>query len=177
MFSSKSISKKYGIPGRARLFEVVQKVREINSNRKFKVLGHKFGGKSYDSDELETHKNYELDYIVAPPCSVTIDGTMESVKDKSHKSITRHPNSHTNLEIRWIRNYVRRKNPRITLKELWYKLKRDKGYKRTIIALYRVTKRLNIKLNIKGHIEEKNNKKYDIPKEVQTDNGTEFTYN
>ena len=42
---------------------------------------------------------------------------------------TRHPKSHTNQEIRWIRNYVRR-NPRITLCELWTKLKREKGYTR-----------------------------------------------
>lgn len=48
------------------------------------------------------------------------DGTVESLKDKSHKPKSRHPKSHTNQEIRWIRNYVRR-NPRITLNELWYK--------------------------------------------------------
>ena len=97
------------------------------------------------------------------------DGTIESIRDKSHKPITRHPNSHTNQEIRWIRNYVRR-NPRITLNELWYKLKRDKGYKRTIIALYRVMKRLNIKfykgMNIKDTSKKKHNKKYDTPKEI-----------
>ena len=75
------------------------------------------------------------------------DGTKESIQDKSHRPIARHPNSHTNQEIRWIRNYVRR-NPRITFNELWYKLKRDKGYKRTIIILYRVMKRLNIKFYI-----------------------------
>ena len=41
------------------------------------------------------------------------DGRIESLEDKSHKPKTRHPKSHTNQEIRWIRNYVRR-NPRIT---------------------------------------------------------------
>ena len=49
------------------------------------------------------------------------DGTIESITDKSHKPKTRHPNAHTNKEIKWIRNYVRR-NPRITLCELWIKL-------------------------------------------------------
>ena len=48
------------------------------------------------------------------------DGTDESIVDKSHKTKTRHPHAHTNKEIRWIRNYVRR-NPRITLNELCYK--------------------------------------------------------
>ena len=97
------------------------------------------------------------------------DGTPESLIDKSHKSKTRHPNSHTNQEIRWIRNYVRR-NPRITLSELWMKLKHDKGYKRTIIALYRVMKRLNIKfykgMKIKNTSKKKHNKKYETPKNI-----------
>ena len=80
------------------------------------------------------------------------NGTKESLTDKSHRPNSKHPNSHTNQEIRWIRNYVRR-NPRITLCELWAKLKREKGYTRTITALYRVMRRLNIKfytgMNIK----------------------------
>ena len=59
--------KKYGIPGRARLFEVVQKVKEINMQRKYKALGHVLNGKSYDETELKKHPEYELDYIIAPP--------------------------------------------------------------------------------------------------------------
>ena len=93
----------------------------------------------------------------------------ESIADKSHRPKTRHPNAHTNQEIRWIRNYVRR-NPRITLCELWIKLKREKGYTRTIIALYRVMKRLNIKfykgMNIKNTSKKKHNGKYETPEKV-----------
>ena len=89
--------------------------------------------------------------------------------DKSHKPKSKHPNAHTNQEIRWIRNYVRR-NPRITLCELWMKLKREKGYKRTITALYRVMRRLNIKfykgMNIKNTSKKKHNKKYETPKNI-----------
>ena len=59
--------KQYGIPGRARLFEVVQKVKEINMQRKYKALGHVLNGKSYDETELKKHPEYELDYIIAPP--------------------------------------------------------------------------------------------------------------
>lgn len=59
--------KQYGIPGRARLFEVIQKVREINTNRKFNAPGHVLNGKSYEDTELKQHPEYELDYIVAPP--------------------------------------------------------------------------------------------------------------
>ena len=47
--------KKYGIPGRARLFEVVQKVKEINADRKRRAPGHIFTGKSIN--ELELNKN------------------------------------------------------------------------------------------------------------------------
>lgn len=54
--------KKYGIGGRARLFEVVQSVKEINKTRKLP-----FCGKSYNDLELEENNNLELDYIVATP--------------------------------------------------------------------------------------------------------------
>ncbi len=59
--------KKYGIPGRARLFEVVQKVREVNAVRKMRIPSKTFSGSSDDSTELEKDISLKLDYIVAPP--------------------------------------------------------------------------------------------------------------
>ena len=59
--------KAVGIPGRPRLFEVVQKVREVNIERQSKAPCHRFLGKSSDANELKTHPSYELDYIVAVP--------------------------------------------------------------------------------------------------------------
>ena len=59
--------KAYGIPGRARLFEVVEKVREVNAIRKLHAPGGTFHGKSCDAGELEADPGLELDYIVAPP--------------------------------------------------------------------------------------------------------------
>lgn len=59
--------KKYGIPGRARLFEVLQKVNEINKKRKIANNNKKFTGKSYYDDELEKDKTKELDLIIATP--------------------------------------------------------------------------------------------------------------
>lgn len=59
--------KQYGIPGRARLFEVVQKVKEINIERINKILNKKFIGKSYDAKILKMHPEYKLDFIIAPP--------------------------------------------------------------------------------------------------------------
>ena len=59
--------KSYGIPGRARLFEVVQKVKEINVYRKRKATNRTFTGSSYNDIELRKNKNLELSYIIAPP--------------------------------------------------------------------------------------------------------------
>lgn len=59
--------KSYGIPGRPRLFEVVQKVKEANSNRRWKAPNHTFAGSSDDSTELNANPALEIDYIVAPP--------------------------------------------------------------------------------------------------------------
>lgn len=59
--------KAYGISGRARLFEVVQKVKEANILRKKAAPNQRFSGKSYNLDELKKDKSLELSYIVAPP--------------------------------------------------------------------------------------------------------------
>ena len=59
--------KSFGVPGRPRLFEVVQKVAEINALRRDRAPGKKFTGSSYLLPELETHRELSLDYIVAPP--------------------------------------------------------------------------------------------------------------
>ena len=59
--------KRYGIPGRARLFEVVQRVREVNRERLKKAPNHHFTGKSCDTSELDRDPSLELDYITAPP--------------------------------------------------------------------------------------------------------------
>lgn len=56
-----------GIGGRPRLFEVVQRVREINSERRKRAPGRMLGKKSHNSEELKAHPSYELDYITAPP--------------------------------------------------------------------------------------------------------------
>ena len=59
--------KAYGIPGRARLFEVVQKTAEVNALRKFRAPGRTFTGSSYDATQLDADPSLSLDYIVAPP--------------------------------------------------------------------------------------------------------------
>ena len=59
--------KAYGIGGRARLFEVVQRVNEINADRRRKAPGGKFTGSSSDKKELEAHPELELEFITAKP--------------------------------------------------------------------------------------------------------------
>lgn len=59
--------KAYGIPGRARLFEVVSRVKEINAGRRRKAPGKQFTGSSYLATDLEEHPEWALAYIIAPP--------------------------------------------------------------------------------------------------------------
>ena len=59
--------KAYGIPGRARLFEVVQKVAEVNRMRRKLAPGHTFRGSSADDTELKQDPALAVDYLVAPP--------------------------------------------------------------------------------------------------------------
>lgn len=59
--------KAYGIPGRARLFEVIQRVEEVNDRRRQKAPGRAFTGSSYDDTELKKSPELSLDYIAAPP--------------------------------------------------------------------------------------------------------------
>ncbi|MEE1031630.1 MAG: DNA methylase [Ruminococcus sp.] len=59
--------KAYGISGRSRLFEVIQKVRAANAQRKLSAPNHQFTGTSYDSTKLEESPELAIDYLVAPP--------------------------------------------------------------------------------------------------------------
>lgn len=59
--------KAYGIPGRARLFEVIEKVRNANCARRQKATGQRFTGSSHDENQLRTNANLAIDYLVAPP--------------------------------------------------------------------------------------------------------------
>lgn len=59
--------KAYGIPGRARLFEVVQRVSEVNALRKGLAPNRELIGSSYDANKLNEIPNLAVDYLVAPP--------------------------------------------------------------------------------------------------------------
>ena len=59
--------KQHGIPGRPRLFEVVQKVRVANQMRQQNAPGRQFTDKSFDDTVLRSSPEYAIDYITAVP--------------------------------------------------------------------------------------------------------------
>lgn len=94
------------------------------------------------------------------------DGSDTSLNDKSHRPITLHPNAHTEEELKWIWNYIRR-TPNITLGELWVKLKNNKGYTRHPGSLYRVLRKNGFKYKINiNHTSKYVPKPYDTPKHI-----------
>ena len=59
--------KALGVPGRPRLFEVIEQVREINTRRRLAAPGREFTGSSYHAPELQENPNLALTYLIAPP--------------------------------------------------------------------------------------------------------------
>ena len=59
--------KQYGIGGRARLFEVVRRVRQINAQRRGRARDYRLTGKSFSDLDLRAHPDWKVDYISAPP--------------------------------------------------------------------------------------------------------------
>ena len=59
--------KSYGISGRARLFEVIQRVKEVNAQRQRNTPGRQFTSASSHDPEVRRNPSLALDYIVAPP--------------------------------------------------------------------------------------------------------------
>ena len=59
--------KSYGISGRARLFEVVQRVAQVNKERAWKAPERRLTGKSYVFSELNADPSLAVDYVVAMP--------------------------------------------------------------------------------------------------------------
>jgi len=77
------------------------------------------------------------------------DGTKESLLPKSHRPHSQHPNAHTEQEISWIRNYHRR-NPNISICELYGKLLQEKAYSRHPGSLYRIFVKLGYRKRVES---------------------------
>ena len=94
------------------------------------------------------------------------DGTKESLRSKSHRPHSPHPNAHTEEELNWIRNYHRR-NPNISVCELYGKLRQEKAYSRHPGSLYRVFVRLGYRTMPEStKNKSKHNGHYDTPTEL-----------
>jgi len=94
------------------------------------------------------------------------DGRKESLLPKSHRPKSVHPNSHTEQELKWIKDYHRR-NPNISICELYGKLRTEKGYTRHPGSLYRVFIRLGYRQKVESTKKKsKHNGKYETPENI-----------
>ena len=94
------------------------------------------------------------------------DGTKASLAPKSHRPHSPHPNAHTEIELDWIKNLYRR-NPSISVNELYGKLRQQKAYSRHPGSLYRVFVRLGFRKKVESTKKKsKHNGYYDTPKDL-----------
>lgn len=93
------------------------------------------------------------------------DGTRDSLRNKSHRPLTPHPNSHTPQELKWIQDYHRR-NPHISICELYGKLRTQKGYSRHPGSLYRVYCRLGFSSKAPSTKKVRKPQPYDTPTQL-----------
>lgn len=88
------------------------------------------------------------------------DDDIRSLADRSHRP-SHHPNQHSDLEIKWIKD-LRRRNPDMGLIDFWLRLKQLHGYSRCVSSLYRVMRSLNMFQNRKKR-KNKASKPYHTP--------------
>ena len=93
------------------------------------------------------------------------DGTKESLADRSHRPHKTHPNAHTERELKWIRD-IHRRNPHISVCELYGKLRTEKGYSRHPGSLYRVFIRLGFSSKAPSTKKKRHEGKYDTPSRI-----------
>ena len=94
------------------------------------------------------------------------DGSRESLSPKSHRPHTQHPNAHTEQELNWIRN-LHRRNPNISVCEMYGKLRQEKAYSRHPGSLYRVFVRLGYRTKVESTKKKsKHTGHYDTPEEL-----------
>lgn len=90
------------------------------------------------------------------------DGTRDSLFDRSHKPKTPHPNAHTKVELKWIID-LHRRNPHISICEMYGKLRSQKGYSRHPGSLYRVYRALGFSSKAPSTKKKRKPKIYDTP--------------
>lgn len=94
------------------------------------------------------------------------NGEWQSLTDKSHKPLRPHPNSHTEEELKWIMD-LHRRNPNISVCELYGKLRQSKPYERHPGSLYRVFVRLGYRKAVESTKKKsRHTGHYDTPKHL-----------
>ncbi|MBQ9247277.1 MAG: transposase [Ruminococcus sp.] len=94
------------------------------------------------------------------------DGSRESLMPKSHRPHSQHPNAHTEEELTWIKN-LHRRNPNISVCEMYGKLRQEKAYERHPVSLYRIFVRLGFRSKAESTKKKsRHNGHYETPKEL-----------
>ena len=93
------------------------------------------------------------------------DGTRQSLADGSHRPLSPHPNAHTPTELKWISN-LHRRNPHISICEMFGKLRSQKGYSRHPGSLYRIYRTLGFSSKAPSTKKKRNPQKYDTPTQL-----------
>jgi hypothetical protein len=92
-------------------------------------------------------------------------GTRQSLADGSHIPLSPHPNAHTPTELKWISN-LHRRNPHISICEMYGKLRSQKGYSRHPGSLYRIYRTLGFSSKVPSTKKKRNPQKYDTPTQL-----------
>ena len=93
------------------------------------------------------------------------DGTRQSLADGSHRPLSPHPNAHTPTELKWITN-LHRRNPHISICEMYGKLRSQKGYSRHPGSLYRIYRTLGFSSKASSTKKKRKPQKYDTPTQL-----------
>ena len=93
------------------------------------------------------------------------DGTRQSLADGSHRPLSPHPNAHTPTELKWISN-LHRRNPHISICEMFGKLRSQKGYSRHPGSLYRIYRTLGFSSKASSTKKKRKPQKYDTPTQL-----------
>ena len=129
--------------------QIVTKVRAVETYRRIKDIDY-------------VCRKYKISKASLMRWNKLYDGTKESLTPKSHRPHRPHPKAHTEQEIKWIKDYHRR-NPNISICELYGKLRREKAYTRHPGSLYRVFVRLGYRKKVESTKKKRKNKHYDTP--------------
>ena len=116
--------------------EITTKVRSVKAYRETRDIDY-------------VKRKYNISKASLMRWNKLYDGTMESLIGKSHRPHSPHPKAHTATELKWIMDYHRR-NPSMSICEMYGKLRTEKAYSRHPGSLYRVFVRLGFRQHVES---------------------------